>query len=374
MTIEFIPPDFITDNDAEAIQNRMMNNLPSDIDNLPGGFPYDFTMPTAIEKSELIQFHLVRILMLMFPMWAWDEWLDYHAKAARIKRKEAGYATGKITIEGLEGTQILKGTIFATAATDEASSIEFQTERYYEIDSSGKVKVDIIAIEAGKKSNVKANTITLALKPIKGIIAIYNEEATTGGTEQEDDESLRERIQEVNESNDISYVGNEGDYKRWAKEVVGVGSAEVISEWKGQGTGSVKLIIMDANGQPANEKLIQAVYEHIMSPNDTISRKAPVGADLTIVSPTPQFISYSAKIRLIQDYKIEFVIAQFKEALQKYYEQAKKEKILVYTKIASILSETDGVADYKDFQINGQKENITIEKDEFPQTLEINFS
>ena len=40
--------------------------LPDGIDDMPGGFPYDFTMPTAIEKSELIQFHLVRTLMLMF--------------------------------------------------------------------------------------------------------------------------------------------------------------------------------------------------------------------------------------------------------------------------------------------------------------------
>ena len=65
MGMEFTPPEFIDNNTPEEIQSRMMNALPEGIDDMPGGFPYDFTMPTAIEKSELIQFHLVRTLMLL---------------------------------------------------------------------------------------------------------------------------------------------------------------------------------------------------------------------------------------------------------------------------------------------------------------------
>lgn len=48
--IEFVAPEFVSDSTPEAIQERMMNNLPMDIDDMPGGFPYDFTMPTALEK------------------------------------------------------------------------------------------------------------------------------------------------------------------------------------------------------------------------------------------------------------------------------------------------------------------------------------
>ena len=33
--------------------------------------------------------------MLMFPMWAWDDWLDLHAAVAGIERRPAGYASGK---------------------------------------------------------------------------------------------------------------------------------------------------------------------------------------------------------------------------------------------------------------------------------------
>ena len=44
---------------AEQIQARMMTRLPPDIDNIEGGFPYDFTMPTALEEDELMNFVLI---------------------------------------------------------------------------------------------------------------------------------------------------------------------------------------------------------------------------------------------------------------------------------------------------------------------------
>jgi len=56
MGITFSEPEFIAGNSPEEIQRRMMENLPSGIDDLPGGFPWDFTMPTALEKSELINY------------------------------------------------------------------------------------------------------------------------------------------------------------------------------------------------------------------------------------------------------------------------------------------------------------------------------
>ena len=56
---EFEIPDFVADSDSNQIQERMMWNLPADISDMEGDFPYDFTMPTAIEISQLIQFLLV---------------------------------------------------------------------------------------------------------------------------------------------------------------------------------------------------------------------------------------------------------------------------------------------------------------------------
>ena len=64
---EFIQPDFMQGSTEAEIHERMMANLPDDIDDMPGGFPYDFTMPAAIEKSEFINYHMARALMIAFP-------------------------------------------------------------------------------------------------------------------------------------------------------------------------------------------------------------------------------------------------------------------------------------------------------------------
>ena len=68
---------------------------------------------------------------------------------------------------------------------------------------------------AGVESNVNANTITMMSVPVEGIVSITNPVKATGGTEEETDDELRERIMEANEQMDDSYIGNESDYKRW---------------------------------------------------------------------------------------------------------------------------------------------------------------
>src|SRR5690606_3897420 len=72
------------------------------------------------------------------------------------------------------------------------------------------------------------------------------------------------------------------DYERWAQEVPGVGGVTVIPEWNGPGT--VKLIIVDANGEPANQQLIENVQNYI-APEDG-DGLAPIGAEVTVAAPT----------------------------------------------------------------------------------------
>ena len=57
MQPDFIRPAFFENNSAEEIHQRMMDSLPADIDDMPGGFPYDFTMPAAMEKDLFIKYH-----------------------------------------------------------------------------------------------------------------------------------------------------------------------------------------------------------------------------------------------------------------------------------------------------------------------------
>lgn len=363
---EFTPPSFLNDQDAETIHKRMMENLPPDIDDTENGFPWDFTKPTALEKAEMLEFHLVETLKIMFPMWAYDEWLDYHAKGRGITRKPANAASGELLITGVPGTTIPAGFRFAAPATADTPAIEYQTTEKYTIGEDGTVRVQVTAVEPGTKGNVPANTVTLMMTPIKGITSITNEASITGGTEVESDDELRNRILEIDAASEASFVGSDGDYKRWAEEVPGVGTALVMPEWAGPRT--VKVVVIDANGQPANQAIITAVYNNIMSPDDRLQRKAPIGATVTVEAPTAKEINYSFTLELKAGVNQETVLERFKAQLRTYYVEAKKEGVVRYNRVSSILTNTEGVKDFTGLTMNGGTVNIELEEDEYPVT------
>ncbi len=363
---EFTPPSFLNGQDAETIHKRMMENLPPDIDDTENGFPWDFTKPTALEKAEMLEFHLVETLKIMFPMWAYDEWLDYHAKGRGITRKPANPASGELLITGVPGTTIPAGFRFAAPATADSPAIEYETTEKYTIGEDGTVRVQVTAVEPGIKGNVPANTVTLMMTPIKGITSITNEASITGGTEVESDDELRNRIMEIDAASEASFVGSDGDYKRWAEEVSGVGTALVMPEWAGPGT--VKVVVIDANGQPANQAIITAVYNNIMSPDDRLQRKAPIGATVTVEAPTAKEINYSFALELKAGENQETVLDRFKAQLRTYYVEAKKEGVVRYNRVISILTNTEGVKDFTGLTMNGGTINIELGEDEYPVT------
>lgn len=365
---EFVYPDFVKNNDPEQVHERMMQNLPLDISSMPGDFAHDMTYPSALEKSELIQFHIVRTLQLMFPQYSWGDYMDLHGQQVGVTRKDAGYAYGKLEITGIPGTRIEQGRLFCTAATDAAPSIEFSTRETVVIPEEGKITVEIIAVESGKSSNVAAGTITLAMSPVEGITGIQNSEAVTGGTDREKDEEYLSRILDLYRKG-VSFVGNDADYVRWAKEVVGVGSASVIPEWNGPGT--VKVILIDSNGDPANELICQKVYEYIMQPDDRMQRKAPIGAIVTVSAPDIVAVSYSATVELLPGYSLEVVKTEFEKNLLKYYDAALGEGEIKLTKVGAVLSDTAGVNDYANLQIDGERKNVQIHTYEFPVTAAV---
>lgn len=374
MSYEFTPPEFVDGAEPEEIQQRMMDALPDGIDDMPGGFPYDFTMPTAIEKSELIQLHLVRTLMLMFPQYAWGDWLDLHAAAAGIERRPAGYASGSVTVTGDPGTVIPDGAIFCTEATDSTPALEYAAGSMAIIPESGSVTVEVTAVEAGRESNTKKNTVVFALTSIKGLSTVNNPDDITGGTDVESDEDLLERIEEENFRDGATFIGNDSDYIRWAKEVVGVGDCIVVPTWNGPGT--VKLIIVDSNGEPANARLIEAVYDHIVSPHDRSLRLLPTAcAELTVEAATTKKISYTCTGLVYDDTTdIPTIVSQFKELVMKEYSEAKVEGILVYNQVRPLITDIPGVSDFDTFLMNGAEENIPLSNDEYAATDQVDFS
>lgn len=372
MQPEFVAPDFVRNSTVNEVHQRMMNNLPADIDDMPGGFPYDFTRPAALELDEFINYHLVRAIMIAFPQYAWDEWLDNHGMQVHLERHKPVCASGKLEITGMKGTEIPAGTVFCTPATDTGPSIGFRTDTDCMIGREEKIRVSVTAVQPGPESNVKADSVIIMAKPVKGIRSVTNPEPITGGAEREANDAFYDRIAAEYDSS-MTYLGNDRDFIRWAKEA-GAGACIVVPAYNGPGT--VKLVLVDGNGQPANEKLLKDVYNHIVSPEDRSLRLLPTAcADFICVAAETVEISYVCTgILHDETTDIEQIKKDFTEAVKAVYLAAKQEGVLRYNDIRPVLRDIPGMEDFETFLVNGGMENIAIQSEEYPDTGSLDFS
>lgn len=368
---EFEVPEFVSESDSDQIQERMMGNLPADISDMEGDFPYDFTMPTAIEISQLVQFNLVRCLMVAFPEYSWGDWMDLHGAEAGVTRKEAVAATGTVSVTAAYGTVLAAGTVFAVPATDQMEAVEFQTLRTVTFAENETMDLAVEAVTPGVSGNVPANTITIMASPINGVTAITNSEKTSGGAEEENDEDYYERIHAEFQDSQF-YVANDADYIKWAKEVPGIG--DCIVEPAVEGPGTVGLILVDSNGQPASSTLVTAVYNHIVSPDDRSKRLLPTGSSKLIVkSATVKTVDFACTGLVLDGVGLDDVISTFKTEMMAVYSAAKETNILRYNSARTVLSTITGVSDFIDFTMDGKRENIHLSSSEYADTGNVTF-
>lgn len=357
MATSYEIPYFLQNKSVDDIHQIMRLNMPDDIDISEGSLSWDLTRTTAIVASMICQYILNEAIQLTFPEWSYGIYLDELAKGRGITRRAATRATGTVTIDGAEGTVIPKDSVFSTASVDSNPSISYKTKEEAKIPAEGTIDIDVYCTQFGTIGNTAANTIIFNDGRISGITAVINKEAITGGTEQERDDVLSVRILEYDATQGQSFVGNPGDYKRWAKSVGGVGECVVLEAQ--DNSGMVTLYLIDSNGSPANEEIQTAVYNYIMHPENPATRLAPINALLTVTAPTVLTIGISATVELVEQYTIDIVKTAFLAQIKKYLTTASEQGEIKYSKIGSLLSDTDGVSDYNNLKI-GIKTGDTV--------------
>lgn len=346
---EFIAPDFLKNSSVDDIHQLMKDILPSDLDVSEGSHAWNLTRPTALVVAELREFILPEVIKLIFPEWSYSEFLDGHARARSITRRAATAASGEVTITGAAKSIIPAGSLFSTAAVNDEPSVDYETLEEATIPDSGSVVVPVQCTQTGAVGNTTENTVILVTSRLTGITSVTNNDAISGGTEEENDESLINRITEYDRSQGDNFVGSAADYKRWATSVPGVGEATIISAK--DNTGLVTIILTDSNGEAATEQLCDSVYNYIMRPDDPGARLAPVNANLTVVPPSTIAIGIAVNVELAPDATVESVKAAFAQKLSLYLPIAMEEQEIKYTKIAAALSSADGVNDFSGLRI-----------------------
>lgn len=338
------------DQTYETIMARLLSRVPDTLNKHEGSFIWDALSPAALEIAQ-IYIELDLVLQWGFAQTTYGEYLDYRAAEHGLERKAATKAVGQVTITGTHGAIVPENSLFATAA-----GVQFETVAEVTIDETETITADIRAVEAGNRGNVPAGVITEIPVSIPGVTAVTNALPITGGTDTETDAALLARLLEKVRLPATS--GNVAHYLQWAKEVPGVGDAKILPLWNGAGT--VKVIVIDSNKQPASADIVQNVADYI----ETVR---PIGATVTVVSATSLAINVSATLTLAEGYTIPGVQPAIEAALTAYLKGiAFQQDYVSYAQIGNFIIDTPGVLDYANLLVNGETGNVAIETEQVP--------
>lgn len=302
-----------------------------------------------------------QIINLFFVLTASGEYLDRRVAERGLTRIQGTKATGYITASRSTpapfGQLIPKGTTFETedrsvqvVTTSDATLAQGQTS----------VIIPVDAAAVGKAGNLQAGTVLKQVGVAVSLIETVTVAAPglAGGTDTESDSDLRNRYLTVIRLPGTS--GNKADYIKWALEVAGVGGVYVQPLWNGRGT--VKLYLLGTDKTPASQAVVDAVQAYI-DPDPALGEgKAPIGATVTCVAAPAVNIDVSATVVLDGSKTLAEVQAAFEAALIDYLKEIafSDDTTVRYSRIGSLLLDTQGVTDYSNLLVNGGTANITV--------------
>lgn len=314
----------------------------TDLDTREGSYLDNLISPVAYEIWKYYM-KLNAMLPIMFVDETSGEYIDKRAAEYGIYRKPGEKSSVIMTFFGTDGTVIPAGKVFLTG-----NGLQFSTVKSVTI-FGGTAKVQAQAQQAGEACNVREGEITLQLQALYGLQSFTNT-AGMGGMDPETDESLVSRLYDYLQKKPTS--GNVNHYLMWAKETPGVGNAKVFPLWNGNGT--VKVVIVDQENNPATPEVVEACLQHI-------EEERPIGAKVTVVSAQTLTVNVETTVNLDESTDSDTVQRQLTEALETYFETVAFQKTeLIYHRIAYMVLDIPGVQDFTSMTLNGGTENIPV--------------
>ena len=337
------------------IRNDFLDHMENELSKIEGTYNFDIASSVGYTTQKLYDYMKYWGLQAFITTATEDDYIDKHANQFGVYRREAGKATGEITITGKAGTTIPLGTIVINK-----TGFKYVTSHDLLLDSTGTGTVKIEAMEGGTIGNCQELEINSFEIYDSNLYSVYNVNKIEGGYDIEDNKTLIARVQEKVQQ--PAHSGNKYDYIQWAKEVSGVGSSSCIDVWNGPGT--VKVLISDYNSQVAGADLIKKVKDHIEDVR-------PVGPEVTVESFKILQLGMDIKVQLQAGVELEdiknSIIIDLKVANNdgKITRTSGTDKYISMGMITEVLMHIEGI---KDCEVS----NISISKIPSDSIVQIN--
>ena len=269
-----------------------------------------------------------------FPQTAQGEYLDYHAQLRALERKAAAPAQGVIRFygeaDGSAGRTIPAGTVCMTTGLVRFVTLEEG------VLAPGETHVDVPAqaAQAGAAGNVIAGSIrTLSVPPV-GITGCTNPEAFAGGTDQEDDEQLRERI--LSSFRRLPNGANAAFYEQGALSFDEVAAATALP--RNRGVGTVDVVVATAQGVPGEDLLdeLEAYFQE----------RREIAVDVKVLAPEQVTVDLSVELAAEQGEDFDEVAQRVETALQGWFTGQRLGQSVLRARLGSLIFGVEGVANY----------------------------
>lgn len=331
----------------EEILERMLQNVPSDVDKREGSIIHDALAPCAVELAQMYA-ELEQFRNECFADTASREFLKRRAAERGIIPKPATYAvlSAEFNVDVPAGTRFsLDGLNYAVTA---ANTVTCET--------------------AGAEGNRHFGQ-ALPIDFVEGLETARITAVLIPGEDEEDTEAFRARY--LGSLNEQAFGGNITDYKQKVNALDGVGGVKVYPVWNGGGT--VKLVIIASDWSAPGAELIAKVQSEIDPTQDGQGIGiAPIGHVVTVAGAEPVSVDISALITWEDGWDYAAARAGIEAAVDTVMQSLRQgwadnsALIVRVSRIEQAILNCPGVVDISGTTLNGSAANLVLGADEIP--------
>lgn len=354
----------------ERLLEDVLANAPEGIDTRQGSIFYDAVSGVLLKVAKLYT-DLDIIMQMTTVATATGEALDTRASEYNVHRlavtRAKYYATFDGTVPEVGERFYYDGDYFNLRCDVDAGVY------YFEAEAPG---------ESG--NNVYEGTPAVPVNNISGLISATFGRIYENGSDEEDDESFRARVQEKIAG--PAENGNRQHYKTWCESIDGVGQARIFPLWNGPNT--VKAVLIDPVGKPCGAAKVLEVQNYIDPAGKGLTAVvdavtytvgdglgngvANIGAHFTAVGAASLPVTVSFKAELAAGTSKEAARLEAAGAIEEYLQglvlnSSAGESVTVrMSAVGAILSGLKNMVDYSGLALNGDTKNIVPGDDEVP--------
>ena len=224
------------------------------------------------------------VLDQSFPQTAAGVYLDRHAAMRGITRLPSAKAVGVLRFyvkdAPVEAVTIAAGTVCMTADEKRFQTVEDAVLEPGQMYAEAGAE----AMEGGSGGNAVAGSISILAACPVAITGCTNPDAFTGGSNEEDDETLRRRILESYQR--LPNGANAAWYETTAMSHGGVAAARAVG--RARGIGTVDVYIAAENGLP-DEELLEQVRKNLQE-------RREIAVDVEVKAPGTRTVDVTVEL------------------------------------------------------------------------------